>query len=190
MGAAYFWAARILRLLGVVGSGAVVLAAVVLTSPISVGFYQEGYFGFHVEDLAPALCLILFYFLLQQRLIPSIVAALAVVSVKEDAPIAAATVAVVAAVETWVASARKPAGRRFNWPAVIIVVLSVSAIPFLLGISFSQPATMYAPHSVDRIYIVKRGSLSASALRLRCIKYGSLAWEQRCPSMALGHAGR
>src|SRR5437016_7010034 len=86
VGAAYFWAARILRLLGVAGLFAVVLAAIVLISPISVGFNQEWYFGFHVEDLAPALCLILFYFVLQRRLIPSIVIGLAVISVKEDAP--------------------------------------------------------------------------------------------------------
>ena len=76
VGVTYFWATRILRLLGVAGLFAVVLAAVVLASPISVFFYQEWYHGFHVEDLAPALCLLLFYFLLQRRLIPSIVTAL------------------------------------------------------------------------------------------------------------------
>ena len=64
VGATYFWATRILRLLGVGGLLAFVLAAVVLASPISVFFYQEWYHGFHVEDLAPALCLLLFYFLL------------------------------------------------------------------------------------------------------------------------------
>ncbi len=161
VGAAYFWAVRILRLLGVAGLLAVVLTAIVLASPISVGFYQEWYFGFHVEDLAPALCLILFYFLLQRRLIPSIVTALAVISVKEDAPIAAAMVAMVAGVETWIAAADKPARCRFNWPAAMVVLLSCSAIPLLLSISFSQPPTVYAPHSVDRIAIVKPGSLSS-----------------------------
>jgi uncharacterized membrane protein len=161
VGAAYFWAARILRLLGVAALLSVVLAAIVLISPISVAFYQEWYFGFHVEDLAPALCLVLFYFLLKQQLIPSIVTALAVVSVKEDAPIAAAIVATVAGVETWIASAGKPVRLRFNWPAAIVVLLSCSAIPLLLSISFSQPLTVYAPHSVDRIGIVKPGSLSS-----------------------------
>jgi uncharacterized membrane protein len=159
-GATYFWAARILRLLGVTGTMAVVLAAVVLVSPISVGFYQEWYQGFHVEDLAPALCLILFYFLLQRRLVPSIVIALVVISVKEDAPIAAAMVAIVAWVETWMASAAESPPRSFNWPAAVVLLLSVCAIPVLLAISLSQPATMYAPHSVDRIAIVKPGSLS------------------------------
>jgi uncharacterized membrane protein len=160
VGAAYFWATRVLRLLGVAGPIAVVLAAVVLASPISVSFYQEWYFGFHVEDLIPALCLILFYFLLQRRLIPSIVTALAVISVKEDAPIAAAMVAIVAGVETWIASADKRARARLNWPAVTVVLLSISAIPLLLAISSSQPQTMYAHHSVDRIGILKPGSLS------------------------------
>jgi uncharacterized membrane protein len=161
VGVTYFWATRILRLLGVAGPFAVVLAAVVLASPISVFFYQEWYHGFHVEDLAPALCLLLFYFLLQRRLIPSIVTALVVVSVKEDAPIAAAVVAIVAGAETWIASAGKPARYRFNQSAAIVLLLSISAIPLLLAISFSQPPTMYAPHSVDRIYIVKPGTLSS-----------------------------
>src|SRR5215469_16264633 len=105
VGAAYFWATRILRLLGVDGPVAVIAAAVVLATPLSVAFYQEPGFGFHVEILAPALCLVLFYFLLQQRMIPSIVTALTVISVKEDAPIAAAMVATVAGVETWISSA-------------------------------------------------------------------------------------
>jgi uncharacterized membrane protein len=161
VGVTYLWATRILRLLGIDGVFAVVLAAVVLASPISVFFYQEWHHGFHVEDLAPALCLLLFYFLLQQRLIPSIVTALVVISVKEDAPIAAAMVAIVAGVETWIASAGKPARCRFNRPAAIVLLLSVFAIPLLLAVSFSQPPTMYAPHSVDRIYIVKPGTLSS-----------------------------
>jgi uncharacterized membrane protein len=161
VGVTYFWATRILRLLGVAGLFAVVLAAVVLASPISVFFYQEWHHGFHVEDLAPALCLLLFYFLLQRRLIPSIVTALVVISVKEDAPIAAAMVAIVAGVETWIASAGKPARCRFNRPAAIVLLLSVSAIPLLLAVSFSQPPTTYAPHSVDRISIVKPGTLSS-----------------------------
>src|SRR5437773_5448366 len=159
VGGTYFWATRILRLLGVAGLFAVVLAAVVLASPISVFFYQEWHHGFHVEDLVPALCLLLFYFLLQRRLIPSIVTALVVISVKEDAPIAAAMVAIVAGVETWIASAGKPARCRFNRPAAIVLLLSASAVPLLLAISFSQPPTIYAPHSVDRIYIVKPGTL-------------------------------
>src|SRR5436305_9234534 len=161
VGVTYFWATRILRLLGVAGLFAVVLAAVVLASPISVFFYQEWYHGFHVEDLAPALCLLLFYFLLQRRLIPSIVTALVVVSVKEDAPIAAALVAIVAGVETWLASAGKPARCRFNRSAAIVLLLSISAVPLLLAISFSQSPTTYAPHSVDRISIVKPGTLSS-----------------------------
>ena len=79
-----------------------------LVSPLSVHFYQDAGHGFHVETLAPALCLVLFYFLLQQRLIPSIVAGLAVISAKEEAPIAAAIVAIIAGVETWTSSAGKP----------------------------------------------------------------------------------
>jgi len=161
VGATYLWATRILRLLGVEGRLAVIAAGVVLTSPLSVVFYQELGFGFHVETLAPALCLFLFYSLLQRRMIPSIVTALAVISVKEDAPIAAAVVAIVAGVETWGSLAGKHIRSRLNRPAIVVLVLSVVAIPLLLVISWSQPPTMYAHHSVDRVGIVKSGSLSS-----------------------------
>jgi len=160
VGATYFCATRILRLLGVDGRVAAIAAGVVLISPLSVLFYQEAGHGFEAENLVPALCLILFYFLLQQRMIVSIVMAIAVISVKEDAPIAAAIVAIVAGVETWLSSPREPTRSRFNWPAVIVVLLSVSAIPLLLTISWSQQPTMYARHSLDRLGIVAPGTLS------------------------------
>jgi len=160
VGAAYFSATRILRLLGVDGRVAVIAAGVLLTSPLSVAFYQEPGFGFHVEIVAPALCLVLFYFLLQQRMIAAIVTALAVISVKEDAPIAAAVVAIVAGVETWISSAGERPSLRFNWPAALILLLSLSAIPILLAISWSQSPTMYAHHSADRLGVVAPGRLS------------------------------
>jgi uncharacterized membrane protein len=160
VGATYFWAARILRLLGVAGPIALIAAGGMLASPLSVFFYQEAGHGFHVETLAPALCLILFYSLLERRVMLSIVTALTVISVKEDAPIATGMVAIVAGLEEWVASAGKPARCRLNWPAVITLLLSVSAIPLLLAISWSQAPTMYAQHSVHRLGIVAPGSLS------------------------------
>src|SRR5438034_2323410 len=159
VGATYFWTSRILRLLGVDGRVAVIAAGALLISPLSVAFYQEINNGFYVENLALPLCLILFYFLLQQRILASIVAAIAVISVKEDAPIAAAMVAIVAAVETWLSSPGKPARRRFNLPAVITLILSVSAIPVLLAISSAQVPTMYARHSLDRLGVVTSGTL-------------------------------
>ncbi len=162
VGATYFWATRILRLLGVNGRVALIAAAALLVSPFSVAFYQEWAFGFHVEVLVPTLCLVLFYFLLQRRMVASIVTALAVISVKEDAPIAAAMVAIVAGVETWISKAGKRGRCRINWPAVVTLLLSVSAIPLLLAISWSQSPTMYARHSVDRLDIVAPGSLSST----------------------------
>jgi uncharacterized membrane protein len=125
-----------------------------------VAFYQESLYGFHVEVLTPTLCLILFYFLLQQRMVPSIVTALVVMSVKEDAPIAAAMVAIVASVETWISSPGKRACCRINCPALITLLLSVLAIPLLLAVCRSQVPTMYAPHWLDRLLIVPPGSLS------------------------------
>ena len=161
VGVAYLSATRTMRLLGVDGRVAVIAAGIVLTSPFSVAFYQDPIHGFHVEILAPALCLVLFYFLLQQRMIPSIVTAVAIISVKEDAPIAAAVVAIVAGVETWISSAGKRPRCRVNWPAALTLLLSASAIPLLLAISWSQSPTMYAPHSADRLGIVAPGSLSS-----------------------------
>jgi len=147
VGVVYFWGVRILRLLGVAGPVAVIAAGALLASPISVAFYQERFFGFHVELLTPALCLVLFYFLLQRRTIPSIAMALAVISVKEDAPIAAAMVAIVAGVETWISPADKHS--RLNYPALIVLLLSVFAVPVLLAISWLQPHTEYTRHSPD-----------------------------------------
>jgi len=160
VGAVYFWATRILRLLGVNGDVAVIAAGAVLMSPLSVAFYQESIYGFHIEILAPALCLILFYFLLQQRMLPSIVMALAVISVKEDAPIAAAMVAIVAGVETWISLPSRPARCRLNWPAIITLLLSIVAIPILLAISWSQDPTEYARLTLDRLSIARPGSFS------------------------------
>ena len=176
VGAAYLWATRILRLLGVNGWLAVIAAGVVLISPLSVAFYQELGFGFHVETLAPALCLFLFYSLLQRRMIPSIVTALAIISVKEDAPIASAVVAIVACVETWISSADKRPACRVNWPAALIFLLSVSAIPLLLAISWSQPATTYAHHSVDRLGIIRPGTLSSPGALFVFIASNATHW--------------
>ena len=162
VGAAYFWATRILRLLGVNGRVALIAAAAILVSPFSVAFYQEWAFGFHLEVLAPTLCLVLFYFLLQRRMVASIATALAVISLKEDAPIAAAMVAIVAGVETWISEAAKRGRCRINWPAAVTFLLSVSAIPLLLAISLSQAPTMGAHRAVDRLDIVAPGSLSST----------------------------
>jgi uncharacterized membrane protein len=175
-GAACFWATRILRLLGVDGRVAVIAAGVLLVSPLSVAFYQEAGHGFHVETLVPALCLILFYFLLRQRMIASIVTALAIFSVKEDAPIAAAMVAIVAGVETWISSPGKSARHRFNWPAAITLLLSVFAIPLLLAISWLQFPTTYARHSLDRLGIVAPGTLSNPGALLVFVASNIIHW--------------
>jgi uncharacterized membrane protein len=160
VGVAYFCAVRILRLLGIAGPVAVILAGAVLISPLSVAFYQEQLYGFHVEVLTPTLCLVLFYFLLHQRMVWSVLVALAVISVKEDAPIAAAMVAIVAGVETWISSPGKRARYRLNWPAMITLLLSVLAIPLLLAVSRSQWPATYAYYSLHRIGVVSPETLS------------------------------
>src|SRR5256714_9214857 len=72
VGATYFLAVRVLRLLSVAGHIALIAAGAMLVCPLSIFFYQEAGWGFQVELLAPALCLALFYFLLQQRMLLSI----------------------------------------------------------------------------------------------------------------------
>jgi hypothetical protein len=176
VGAAYFWSTRILRLLGVDGGVAIIAAGALLISPLSVAFYQEAGQGFQLEVVTPALCLMLLYFLLQQRIVPSIIAALAVISVKEDAPIAAAMVAIVAGVETWISSPGKPATRRLNWPAVVTLVLSICAIPLLLSISWSQSPTIYARHSVERLGLVSARTLSGPGALLIFIVSNTAHW--------------
>lgn len=165
VGVTYFWATRILQLLGVTGPVALIAAGGMLISPFSIAFYQEAGQGFQVELLAPALCVMLLYFLLQQRQVSSIVTALAVISVKEDAPIAAAVVAVIAAIETWTSSAGKAVRDRFNWPAVIVFLLSVVAIPLLLAIAWSQSPTVYAGQPVDHLSGHSVGRLGITAAR-------------------------
>ena len=141
-GAAYFGSVRVLRLLGMTGPLATVAAGVLLASPLSVAFYQEQLYGFHVEDLTPTLCLALFYFLLQKRMVPSILTAFVVISIKEDAPIATAVVAIAAGVETWISLPGTRTRCRLNWPATITFLLSVLAVPLLLKIiSLQHPAT-------------------------------------------------
>jgi hypothetical protein len=176
VGAAYFWSTRILRLLGVDGRAAIIAAGALLISPLSIAFYQEAGQGFQLEVITPALCLMLLYFLLQKRIIPSIIAALVVISVKEDAPIAAAMVAIVAGIETWISSSGKPARCRLNWAAAITLVLSICAIPLLLAISWSQSPTMYARHSVERLGIASARTLSGPGALLVFIASNIAHW--------------
>ncbi len=161
--AAYFWAVRILRLLGVEARIALIVSGALLISPFSIRFYQDAGHGFHVETLAPALCLILFYFLLRQQTLASVVAALVIFSIKEDAPVAAGLTAIIAGVETWMSATGKSARHRFNLPAAIVLILSASAIPVLLWISWLEAPTTYAHHSLDRLGLVAPGSLSNPA---------------------------
>jgi Predicted membrane protein (DUF2079) len=176
VGAAYFWATRVLRLLGVGGSLAITAAGVLFLSPLSVAFYQDPVFGFHVEILAPTLCLILFYFLLRQRLIPSILSMLAVISVKEDAPIAASIVAIVAAVETLNSPSGKRSGSRYNWTAIIIMCLSLLMIPLLLAISWSQSPKTYSDYTLRRLGIAPPGSLSGPSALFGFISSHATDW--------------
>ena len=57
--------------------------------------------------------------------------------------------------------AGNPARSRFNWPAAIVVLLSVCAVPLLLWISWLQAPTTYARHSLDRLGFVAPGTLSS-----------------------------
>src|SRR4029077_19930945 len=82
----------------------------------------------------------------------------------------------VAGAETWMASAGKPSRCRVNWPAAITLLLSASALPLLLAISWSQSATIYAQHSVDRLGIVAPGSLTNPGALFGFVARNAIDW--------------
>jgi hypothetical protein len=82
----------------------------------------------------------------------------------------------VAGIETWISSSDKPARYRFNRPAAITLILSISAIPLLLAICWSQPPTAYAQHSVDRLGIVAPGSLSSPGAVFAFVASNTAHW--------------
>jgi hypothetical protein len=101
---------------------------------------------------------------------------LAVISVKEDAPIAASIVAIVAAVETLNSPSGKRSGSRFNWTAIIIMCLSLLMIPLLLAISWSQSPKTYSYYTLGRLGIAPRGSLSGPSALFGFISSHATDW--------------
>jgi uncharacterized membrane protein len=148
VGVTYFFAVRILRLLGTGGLLSLGSAGLLLSSPLSVAFYSEHLYGFHVEDLTPALCLMLFYFLLRRCSHVAMLLAFAAIAVKEDAPFVVASIAIMAAVETWISSAGEPSLRRVNQPVMFTFTLAVLAIPILFTITSTQAGPDYIAYRV------------------------------------------
>lgn len=129
---------RILRLFGVGGWTALGYALAATLMPLSVHVYQDNLYGFHVELLQPAVALWLAYFLLRRRWAWSVALALVLISFKEDAPLLVILVAAVVVTEDFIRSLGGERHRRWNAPALTVILLGLLAVPVLLFIIKSQ----------------------------------------------------
>jgi hypothetical protein len=140
VGASLFLSARILRLLGVSGQLALPLATLLIAAPISVGaFHEAGGFGFHAELILPALVLGLFYQLLLRRKLGAAIMTVLVCSVKEDAPIAAISAALIVLLED-----RLTRREKLHRPALLSLGLATALLPLLMLVGQLQTRTVYA----------------------------------------------
>ena len=129
---------RILRRLGAGGGTALGYALVATLMPLSVHVYQDSIYGFHVELLQPAVALWLAYFLICRQWAWSVALALVLISFKEDAPLLVILVAAVVAAEDFIRSLGGERRRRWNVPALTVILLGLLAVPVLLLIIKSQ----------------------------------------------------
>jgi hypothetical protein len=156
--AAFVATSKILRLLSVPLAAALAYAGVVSIMPLVVNFYQDPIYGFHVELLLPAMGLWLTYFALRRNWAGSLLMALAVVSVKEDAPLVAIAAGAIVACEDALRPAASRSGggagpRRgsVNFPALAVLALGVVAVPLLLQVLKLHPPSGYSPGSFGRL---------------------------------------
>jgi hypothetical protein len=152
IGASSFLAHRILRLLGVGGRTALVAGFALVSLPVSVWTFADGY-GFHVELMLPPLALGFFYALLRRSLGGALAMALLVSSVKEEAPLIVGIIAVMVIVETRIAD------RAWHRPALASLALAGVLLPILLAILRAQP---HGPYTVNHFAILE----SATAGRI------------------------
>jgi hypothetical protein len=125
--------------------------------PFSVNNYQDRIFGFHVELLLPAMAVWLAYFLSLRSWRGTLLVALAMLSVKEDAPLTVALIASMVAGEDVVRFvAEGPARRRAPWlnkPALAVVILAIFSLVVCLFILQSQRTTGHSAGSFQRLQL-------------------------------------
>jgi hypothetical protein len=189
--AAFVATVRILQLLSVPLGAALAYASVVSFMPLTVNFYQDSTYGFHVELLLPAMGLWLMYFALRRSWTGSLLMGLAIVSVKEDAPLVAIAVGAIVACEDALRSpsirAAGAAGARrgaVNFPALALVALGCAAVPVLLHILKLNPPSGYSPGSFERIRGAD-GIMIRNPASLLTFVVGHFAAWFRSPSMSV-----
>lgn len=144
---------RILRLLGVPFGLALGYAMAATLMPLSVHVYQDSIYGFHVELLEPCLALWLAYFLLRRHWPGSILLAMVMISIKEDAPLLVVAVAATILAEDLVRSAGARGRRAWNAPAGAVMLLGAVAVPLLLLIIKSRQTGVVSA-SLSRLHPV------------------------------------
>jgi len=152
---------KILRLFSVPFGVALVYALTVTTMPLVVHFYQDAVYGFHVELLLPAMGLWLAYFVLGRNWTGSVLMSLAVLSVKEDAPLVAMAVGAMAFCEHAIRSANPGSGRerqswrrRVNLPALAVVIIGAAALPILLHVIRANTSVAGYGGGFERLRVV------------------------------------
>lgn len=152
-GASFLASFKILRLLGVPRLVAWLFAIVLFAAPLSLHFYADDPYAFHVELLAPALALWLAYFALSRNWVGTILTTVAVISIKEDAPLIVAIVGAIIICEDLLRSfgSREKPRSPVNWQAMTAMLCALAAVPALLLILKLHPAQGYSPGSFARI---------------------------------------
>lgn len=148
---AVFLSTRILSLLGVPGAPGAIASIMIVLSPLSMHVFHDWQYGFHVELLEPAFALFLLYALLREHLLLSIVSLMLLLSIKEDTPQLAASIALVAIVEGRLAG--RKGNRRWNCSAIVAAILAVAALPVLVGIVASNPHPPGAWGGLERLQV-------------------------------------
>jgi hypothetical protein len=135
-GLACVLAARILRVLEVPGPAAAAFALLLIAGPFSAANIHDRTHGFHVELLLPSMTLGLLLALIQRKLLAALVAALLMISVKEDVPLLVAIVGVLVLTEDLVQRKRHGVASSpgINKPAVAVILLAAAAFPLLLHV--------------------------------------------------------
>lgn len=130
----------ILRRLGVPNRAALAFALISTVMPLSGHVYQNDYRAFDIDLLEPVLALWLAYFLLRRRWLGTLLLAVALCLVKEDAPVVAVIVAASIALEDLVRAVGRRVRGAWNLPALVVVLLGIVAVPVFLWIMKHQQA--------------------------------------------------
>lgn len=178
---------RLLRLLRVPGRVALAYSTLATMMPLSLNNYQDRIYGFHVELLVPVLSIWFAYYLLKERWVGSALIGLALLAVKEDAPLIVALVSSTVACEKLLCwwSEGRPSGWRggINLPAVSMAGLSIAVVfLFLQLLREQQMATGHLGGYFQRVRLVAEAGVQDGAGLIAYVA-GNLSQWIRSPTM-------